>query len=96
MKSSFLIKLSLIGVVVVALSFLITEVVSAHGGREVGEYEINVGFMDEPAYEGRLNSVDLRIEMAETGAPVEGLGQTLQVEVARRKERLADGQSGEI
>lgn len=81
MKSSIITKLWLIGITVGSFSVLTVNAAFAHGGREVGQYEINVGFMDEPAYEGRLNGVDLRIEMAETGAPVEGLDQTLQVEV---------------
>jgi hypothetical protein len=81
MTSSIIIKLWLIGIMVITTSLLMTQAVSAHGGREVGPYEFNVGFMDEPAYEGRLNGVDLRIELAESGTPVEGVHKSLQVEV---------------
>jgi plastocyanin len=34
---------------------------SAHEGREVGEFELTVGFLSEPAYEGEPNGVSLRI-----------------------------------
>jgi len=81
MKLPIIIKLWLIGITVSSFSLLTVNAAFAHGGREVGQYEINVGFMDEPAYEGRLNGVDLRIEIAATGAPAEGLEHTLQVEV---------------
>lgn len=34
---------------------------SAHEGRTIGEYYFDVGFIDEPAYEGHLNGVALRV-----------------------------------
>lgn len=43
----------------------------AHGGREVGDYEIVVGFMNEPAYEGMLNGLDLRV--TKTGTAADGM-----------------------
>ncbi len=46
--------------------------VSAHGGREVGEYELTVGFFVEPAYEGEKNGVDLRVVTGDE-EPVEGV-----------------------
>jgi hypothetical protein len=54
--------------------------VSAHGGREVGEYSFTVGFFVEPAYEGEKNGVDLRVETGDE-EPVEGVEETLEVEV---------------
>lgn len=33
----------------------------AHEGREVGEYRFNVGWTDEPAYEGFKNGVEVRV-----------------------------------
>ena len=67
----------------------------AHEGREVEGYNLVVGFLNEPAYEGMLNGVSLNVTEADDhdhgGAghahteeptnPVEGLEQTLQVEV---------------
>jgi hypothetical protein len=54
---------------------------SAHEGREVGEYEMIVGFGDEPAYAGFLNSVQLTLLHHDTDEPVVDLGDGLQVEV---------------
>jgi len=54
--------------------------VSAHGGREVGEYNFVVGFFVEPAYEGEKNGVDLRVSTGHE-EPVEGVHETLEVEV---------------
>lgn len=54
----------------------------AHEHRHVGQYTLVVGFMNEPAYEGLLNSVSIRITDDETGDPVEGLQDTLEVEVS--------------
>ena len=30
----------------------------AHEGREVGDYSINIGWINEPAYEGFINGVE--------------------------------------
>ena len=54
--------------------------VSAHGGREVGEYLFTVGFFVEPAFEGEKNGVDLRVRDLDE-EPVEGVHETLEVEV---------------
>jgi len=61
---------------------LLPALVSAHGGREVGEYEFTVGFFAEPAFEGQKNGVDLRIADAD-GEPVEGVEETLEVEITQ-------------
>ena len=64
----------------------------AHEGREVGEYRLVVGFAVEPAYEGLINGVEVRVTRAsdhgeESGGhhgeadAVEGLDQTLQAEI---------------
>lgn len=61
---------------------LLPALVSAHGGREVGDYEFTVGFYVEPAFEGEKNGVDLRIADAD-GEPVEGAEETLEVEITQ-------------
>jgi len=53
----------------------------AHERREVGAYQLVVGFLTEPAFEGLKNGVDLRVLDRETHQPVEGLERTLQVEL---------------
>ena len=41
--------------------------VLAHEGREVGEYRFNVGWIDEPAYEGFKNGVEVRVTKVAQG-----------------------------
>jgi hypothetical protein len=55
----------------------------AHEQRVIGPYTLVVGFAVEPAFEGQKNGVDLRVSEGEGEAsvPVEGLQETLQVEV---------------
>jgi hypothetical protein len=60
---------------------LTTRPVLAHERREVGAYQLVVGFLTEPAFEGLKNGVDLRVLDRETHQPVEGLERTLQVEL---------------
>lgn len=54
---------------------------SAHEGREVGEYVIEVGWRVEPAFAGQINGPEIHIEHHETAEPIEGAEETLQVEV---------------
>lgn len=58
-------------------------VASAHESRPVGPYTFVVGFSSEPAYEGQMNGVQLRVRQGEDAdaPPVEGLEATLEVEV---------------
>lgn len=77
---------------------------AAHERREVGDgqYQLVVGFLDEPAFAGLKNGLDLRVtnltavatpegEAAEgaAGVPVEGLAATLQAEVIRGDQTMA-------
>lgn len=52
---------------------------SAHEERTVGEYEVEVGFNEEPALANQLNGVFLSV--MKEGVPVEGLDETLKVEL---------------
>jgi hypothetical protein len=66
--------------------FLAYSTAYAHERRMVGQYQFIVGFFVEPAYEGQKNGVDLRVsipaeEEGGEAAPVEGVEETLQVEV---------------
>jgi hypothetical protein len=66
---------------VVALLAMPT-VAHAHETRRVGPYEFVVGWAVEPAYEGIKSGVDLRVRLpGDPPAPVEGVEETLQVEV---------------
>lgn len=53
----------------------------AHERRQVGPYTFVVGFLGEPAYTGVPNAVELRVTETATNKPVEGLQDTLEVEV---------------
>ena len=55
----------------------------AHESRDVGKYQMVVGFFVEPAYEGQKNGLDLRVRVPGTPpTPVLGLEKTLQVEIS--------------
>jgi hypothetical protein len=55
----------------------------AHESRDVGKYQMVVGFFVEPAYEGQKNGLDLRVRIPGTPpTPVLGLEKTLQVEIS--------------
>jgi hypothetical protein len=54
----------------------------AHGHVEVGPYELVIGFRSEPAIQGEVNGLDLRVSVHESGAPVTGLEETLKAEIS--------------
>jgi hypothetical protein len=73
-------------VILMAALILLTNIAYAHERRMVGDYEFVVGFLVEPAIEGEKNGVDLRVripseEEGGTPTPVEGVHETLQVEI---------------
>ena len=53
---------------VAAVLSLAVGAVYAHEGREVGDYNINIGWIVEPAYEGFLNGVEVRIARVTEGS----------------------------
>jgi hypothetical protein len=55
--------------------------VKAHGHTEVGDYELVIGFHNEPAYQGEPNGLDLFVTNLTTEERVNGLEETLQVEI---------------
>ena len=65
----------------VAVLLAVPRLAEAHEPRDVGRYQFDVGWLEEPAYEGLKNGVSLRITRIEGGTGVEGAAQTLQVEV---------------
>ena len=54
---------------------------SAHGVTTVGDYELVIGFHNEPAYQGEPNGLDLFVTNMTTSEPVNGLEETLRVEI---------------
>lgn len=89
---------------VLGLVFIVTLASSvpahAHERRQVGPYTFVAGFLTEPAYTGVPNGIDLRVTETATNQPVEGLQETLEVEVTaaghsrRLKLRSRFGQPG--
>jgi hypothetical protein len=53
----------------------------AHGQTQVGDYELEIGFHNEPAYQGEPNGLDLFVTNTKTGEKVNGLEETLQAEI---------------
>lgn len=67
---------------VVATSFIaLSRTAVAHEDRTVGPYQFEVGWLNEPAYVGLLNSFELRVTDTRSDKPVEGLEKTLTVEL---------------
>jgi hypothetical protein len=76
----------------IALPLLLTpRTAFAHERREVGKYQLVVGFLNEPAYQGQMNAAYFAITDREAQKPVEGLDKTLKVSVA-----FGGGQSKEF
>ena len=76
-------RITLVAAMTMALLLILVGVgvALAHEQRTVGKYTMIVGFLNEPAYTGFPNSLDMRIMEAQSGKPVDGLEKTLQVEV---------------
>lgn len=53
----------------------------AHEGKTIGRYQVVVGWESEPALEGETNAIMLWVKEQETGRPVEGVEQTVQVQL---------------
>jgi hypothetical protein len=58
-----------------------TSVALAHGHTKVGDYELVIGFHNEPAYQGEPNGLDLFVTNTKTGEKVNGLADTLKAEI---------------
>lgn len=67
--------------VVVASFMTFASTAAAHERRTVGPYQLVVGWLNEPAYVGLMNSLDLRVTDTRTTKPVEGLEKTLTAEL---------------
>ena len=74
--------------ILAALAVATTAIALAHEDEETGDYSLVIGFLNEPAYEGEINAVSVRVTHVDDHAThsaepdgVEGLDQTLQVEV---------------
>ena len=68
--------------VAVAALLALTQPAAAHERRNVGPYQVVVGFGSEPAFAGSTNGASIRITVTRTTKPVEGVEKTLSVEIA--------------
>jgi len=67
---------------VIATSFIaFAGAAAAHERRTVGPYEFEVGWLNEPAFAGLMNGLDLTITDTRSDKGVEGLENTLTVDV---------------
>jgi hypothetical protein len=67
---------------VVATSFIaFTGTAAAHERRTVGPYQFAVGWLKEPAFAGLMNGLDLGVTDTRSNTPVEGLDQSLTIDV---------------
>lgn len=71
-----------IATIVIASLLLTSGTAYAHERRMVGPYQFVVGWLNEPAYVGQLNSLDLRITDTRNNQPVTGLEKTFTADVA--------------
>lgn len=70
-KSTKLSRIHTIMIIIATAGILtatLADPVSAHEGRDVGDYNFVVGFLREPAYEGQLNAVSLVVAKTSTDA----------------------------
>jgi hypothetical protein len=76
---SFRARSMAVAVLAVAVLVLIPGIASAHAERTVGPFDLEIGFLDEPAYVGVPNAVFL--DLSQGGHPVTDLGDALTVTV---------------
>jgi hypothetical protein len=75
-------RLFVLSLLLVALLVpLITSVALAHGQTTVGDYDIEIGFHNEPAYVNQPNGLDLFVTNSKTNEKVTGLEDTLKAEI---------------
>ncbi len=73
--------IALIALVTAALSLVILPAI-AHEEREVGSYDMELGWRVEPAYTTLLNGPEMFVHKHDGGDAVTGLEDTLQLEVS--------------
>ena len=76
-----LISLMAATLVVVASFAIYGGTAAAHERRTVGPYEFEVGWLNEPAFAGLMNGLDLSVTDTRSDKGVEGLEKTLTVDV---------------
>ncbi len=77
------IRISTIATIVLAVVVFLglAGLASAHGQTTVGDYELEIGFHNEPIYVGQPNGLDLFVTNSKTNEKVNGLEKTLKAEI---------------
>lgn len=87
------------GMFALALAALLAPAIaSAHGHTTVGNYELVIGFHNEPAYQGEPNGLDLFVTDKTTNKRVNDLADKLKAEIIRgssKKELKVEAQYGQ-
>ena len=81
MEGIFVMRKALAVFALVCLLLTVAVPVLAHEHRQIGPYEVSFGWRVEPAYAGVYNGPEIGVEN-EDGEPVEGLEETLALEVS--------------
>ena len=74
---SFRARSTAVAVLTIAVLVLLPSIASAHAERSVGPFDLEIGFLSEPAYVGVPNAVFL--DLSKEGHPVTDLGDALTV-----------------
>ncbi len=74
-------RIAITAALVLVLCLIASVSAYAHGQTEVGDYELEIGFHNEPAYLNQPNGLDLFVTNTKTGEMVNGLEDTLQAEI---------------
>lgn len=70
-------------IVATSLAVISAGTTLAHEQREVGDYTVTVGFIDEPVYIGSRSGLELRVTRTADEQPVEGLETSLAATVTQ-------------
>ena len=84
--------------VLVLLAAGVPKTVFAHGHTMVGDYELVIGFHNEPAIQGEPNGLDLFVTNSKTGEKVNDLEKSLKAEIIQgssKKELALEAQWGQ-
>src|SRR5512146_3088035 len=74
-------KFGIVIIAVLAAVVIVHTPALAHGHTQAGDYELEIGFHNEPAIQGQPNALDLFVTNSKTGEKVNNLQDTLKAEI---------------
>jgi len=81
MSKKYVLMIPVVLIVIALFSLSLPAGVLAHGRTEAGDYQLVIGFHNEPAYQGEPNGLDLFVTHSQTGESINGLEETLRAEI---------------